>query len=311
MYRMKIFLIATIILIANITQAQNTFEFLRTDYGARAAALAGGYVSTYDDINAMFYNPAAIKELQDIPASFTFFKHLLDINAATLSSSYNFEGIGRFALGIHYINYGTFVRADDFGNKTGEFGAGDIAFVVGYANDLADNFSYGANLKFIYSSIDYRKSTALAVDLGLQYKFPDDKLSFGFSILNLGTQISTYFDTREDLPLDIKIGLSKTLEKLPVTFFFAINKLNEKKEEIIQYLKPFDLGAEIKFSEVIKLRLGYDNEKRKELKVGTTTGLAGLNIGFGITIQKYYLDYALSSLGVIGELHRISLSTSF
>ncbi|MBN1637631.1 MAG: type IX secretion system protein PorQ [Ignavibacteriales bacterium] len=311
MNKLKISLILTATLICNIIQAQNTFEFLRTDYGARAAALAGGYVASYDDINAMFYNPASIRELQGIPVSFTFFKHLLDINAATLSSSYNFEGIGRFALGIHYINYGTFVRADDFGNKTGEFGAGDIAFVLGYANDIAENFSYGANIKFIYSSIDYRKSTAIATDLGLQYKFPDDHFSIGFSILNIGTQLTTYFDTREDLPLDIKMGLSKTLEKLPVTFYFGINKLNEKKDEVLQYLKPFDIGAEIKFSEVIKLRLGYDNEKRKELKVGTTTGLAGLNIGFGVKIDKYSLDYALSSLGVIGELHRIGLSTTF
>lgn len=311
MNKLKIFLLSTIYLICYISQAQNTFEFLRTDYGARAAALAGGYVASYDDINAMFYNPASIKELQDIPVSFTFFKHLLDINAATLSSSYYFEGIGRFALGIHYINYGTFVRADDFGNRTGEFDAGDIAFVLGYANDIAENFSYGANIKFIYSSIDYRKSTAIATDLGIQYKFPESQWSIGFSILNIGTQLTNYFDTRENLPLDIKIGVAKTLEKLPVTFYFSLNKLNEKKDEVLQYLKPFDIGTEIKLSEVIKFRLGYDNEKRKELKVGTTTGLAGLSFGFGVKIDKYIIDYTLSSLGVIGELHRISLSTTF
>lgn len=294
----------------SILSAQNTYEFLRLDMSPRAAALAGSFVSTYDDPNAMFYNPAGIATLEGQPISLSFVKHLLDINSASLSYSRHFEGIGRFAAGVQYINYGTFTAADEFGNKTGEFGAGDFALTIGYANQLDENFYYGANVKFIYSSIEEVSSTGIAVDLGLQYLIPDSRWSFGISALNLGGQLSTYYDTQEDLPLDVRAGFSKSLEHLPFTFFFSINKLNEKYDDFADRFKQFSVGGEFRLSQSFHLRLGYDNEKRKELKIGTTAGLAGFSLGVGLNISNYLLDYAFSSMGSIGSLHRIGVSTS-
>lgn len=294
----------------SILSAQNTYEFLRLDMSPRAAALAGSFVSTYDDPNAMFYNPAGIATLEGQPISLSFVKHLLDINSASLSYSRHFEGIGRFAAGVQYINYGTFTAADEFGNKTGEFGAGDFALTIGYANQLDENFYYGANVKFIYSSIEEVSSTGIAVDLGLQYLISDSRWSFGISALNLGGQLSTYYDTQEDLPLDVRAGFSKSLEHLPFTFFFSINKLNEKYDDFADRFKQFSVGGEFRLSQSFHLRLGYDNEKRKELKIGTTAGLAGFSLGVGLNISNYLLDYAFSSMGSIGSLHRIGVSTS-
>ena len=62
-------------------------------------------------------------------------------------------------------------------------------------------------------------------------------------------------------------------------------------------------------SKVIRLRLGYDNEKRREYKIGGTAGIAGFNLGIGILISKYNFDYSFSSLGSIGAFHRIGIST--
>ncbi len=75
-----------------------------------------------------------------------------------------------------------------------------------------------------YSGIEDQSSTGFAVDLGLQYLLPLSKWSFGFSILNLGTQISSYYSTTEDLPLDIRLGFSKELQHLPFRFYFSFNK---------------------------------------------------------------------------------------
>ena len=162
------------------------------------------------------------------PASFSFVKHLLDINLASLSYSTEFEDIGRFGAAIKYINYGSFEEADEFGNRTGEFNAGEFAFVIGYANQLDENFYYGANAKFIYSGIADRSSTAMAVDLGLHYSIPDKNWNFGFAVINLGGQLSRYYNTKEDLPLDIAIGVSKRLENLPLRLSVDFHKLNRK-----------------------------------------------------------------------------------
>jgi hypothetical protein len=291
--------------------AQNTFEFLRLDTSPRAAALAGSFVAANDDPDVIFYNPAGIKLLDETPVSFSFLKHLLDINSASLSASLDFEGIGRFAGGIKYINYGTFQEADQFGNRNGEFSAGELALMIGYANELAENFLYGANVKFIYSSIADRSSTGLAADLGLQYVIPESNWSFGFSVLNLGGQTSSYYDISEDLPLDVRLGLSKRLEHLPFKFYFSLNKLNESQDSFGDRFQQFTAGGEISLSEAIILRLGYDNEKRKELKIGSSSGIAGFSIGLGINVSDYNIDYAFSSLGSVGALHRFGVSTSF
>jgi len=257
----------------------------------------------------MFYNPAGLSNLKENPISFSYLFHLLDINSASVSYSHFWEGIGRFGAGIQYINYGTFDRTTSSGAKTGEFGAGDLALLIGYSNELDENFYYGTNIKFIYSSIDDRSSMGLAVDLGLHYTIPNERWNFGFSILNLGSQITQYYTTDEDLPLDIRFGISKTLAHLPFTFYASLNKLNEEYDSFGERFEQFTFGGEFKMSKVIKLRLGYDNEKRREYKIGGTAGIAGFNLGLGILVSKYNFDYSFSSMGSIGALHRIGITT--
>jgi hypothetical protein len=276
---------------------------------ARAGALAGSFVSNNDDPDVIFYNPSGLKLLTEEPISFSFVKHLLDINLASLSYSREFESIGRFGAAIKYINYGDFTEANEFGAKTGEFGAGEVAFVLGYANALDENFFYGANAKVIYSKIADRSSSALGVDFGLHYQFPEQMLNIGIAVLNLGSQISSYYDSKEDLPLDIVIGVSKRLEYLPLRLSLDFHKLNEDRDDFLKKFKAFTVGAEFTLSKVLRLRFGYDNEKRSELKVGTTSGIAGFNVGLGAIISGYNFDYGYSSLGLIGGLHRVSIST--
>ncbi len=305
-----IFLALSIILFGNFTYSQNTYDFLRLDGSARAGALGGSFVSNNDDADVIFYNPAGIELLTGNPASFSFFKHLMDINLATLSYSTEFEDIGRFGAAIKYINYGSFEGYDEFGAHTKEFGVNEMALVIGYANQLDENFYYGANAKFIYSGIETRSSTAMAVDLGLHYAIPDKNWNFGFAVLNLGGQLSKYYNTSEDLPLDVAVGVSKRLENLPLRLSVDFHKLNKDRDNFAGRFKAFTVGAEFTLSKVMKLRFGYDNERRSEFKIGTTAGIAGFNVGLGVKVSDYQFDYAYSSLGLVGGLHRIGISTS-
>jgi hypothetical protein len=299
-----------IIILSGKTFGQNTYEFLRLDPSPRAAALAGSYVSNTDDPNVIFYNPAGISSLKEKPISFSYFKHLLDINSASLAYSQEFEGIGRFGAGIQYINYGSFKETTITGDEIGEFNASEIAFLVGYSGAISSNLMYGANVKFIYSGIQDYNSTGLAVDLGLQYILKENGWSFGLSVKNAGAQVSNFTDVTEDLPLDVSFGVSKTLPNSPFEFYLALDKLNEEVDNFSDRFQNIKAGTEVKLSKVVHLRFGYDNERRKELKVGSTAGLAGFNLGLGINTRGYKIDYSFSSLGSIGEFHRFGVSTS-
>jgi hypothetical protein len=294
----------------NVFAQKSTFEFLRTDMSARAGALAGSFVSNHDDANVIFYNPAGLKLLDGNPASFSFVKHLLDINFASLSYSTDYEGFGRIGAAIKYVNYGTFSERDEFGSDIGSFNANEAALILGYAGSLDENFYFGVNGKFIYSKIWERSSTGLGFDAGLHYYFPEQEINIGFAVTNLGGQLSSYYSTKEELPLDITIGISKKLEHLPLRLSLDFHKLNEEREDFVSKFKAFTVGAEFTLSRVLRLRFGYDNEKRSELKVGSFAGIAGFNAGLGAVISDYQFDYGFSSMGVIGALHRISISTN-
>lgn len=294
----------------SVISAQSAFEFLRLDNSPRAAAVAGSFVANNDDPNVMFYNPAGINLLQGTPISFSFLKHLEDVNSASLVASKDFEGIGKFGAAIQYISYGSFIKADAQGNNLGEFSAGDMAVTIGYGNQLDENFYYGANVKLIYSKISDVSSAAAAIDLGLHYAIPESRWNFGFSVLNLGAQLSSYFETKEDLPLDIRFGFAKQLENLPLKFYWSFNKLNQKQNKFLDRFTQITFGGEFRLGQSLRLRFGYDNEKRKELKVGLSAGLAGFNLGVGFIVKGYNVDYAFSSLGFIGAMHRFGISTS-
>jgi len=298
------------ILTGSFTFGQTTYDFLKVDMSARAAALGGSFSTNNDDVDVLFYNPAGMSFLEKDPVSFSFVKHLMDINLFSLAYSTEFENIGRFGTAIKYINYGTFDEADEFGNRTGEFSAGELAFILGYTNEFSENFYYGANAKVIYSSIADKSSSAIGLDLGINYEIPKQQLNLAATVLNLGTQLSSYIDTKEDLPLDVTIGISKRLENLPVRLSLDFHQLNKDRDELYQHLKGFTLGAEFYLSEVFTLRFGYDNEARSDLKVGSSSGIAGFNGGLGVKISEYIFNYGYSSMGTIGAMHRIGLSTA-
>ena len=303
----KLSAILLVFLLILSTKAQDTFEFLQIDMSPRAAALAGSFVATGDDPNVVFYNPAGIYTLKERPASFSFVKHLMDINSASLAYSQEIRNWGRFAFAVQYINYGSFTEADESGNELGEFSAGEVAFTIGYGNKLDEHFFYGVNLKYIYSGIADYSATGFAADFGLHYEIPQSGWNFGVSVLNVGTQITSYIDKKEDLPLDVRAGFSKNLAHTPFNIFASLNKLNEDEDRF----SKFTVGSEINFSESFRIRVGYDNEKRKDMKLESTAGLAGFNMGFGFNVGEYVVDYGYSSLGSIGGMHRFGISTSF
>ncbi len=292
------------------THGQTLFEFLKVDASPRSASLAGSFVAASEDPNIIFYNPAGIATLKDIPVSFSYIKYLMDVNMAALAASYDFKGIGRFGAGVQYINYGSFNEMSEDGIKTGEFHVADFAFTLGYSNILDSNFSYGVNAKFIYSGIQDRSSTAVAFDLGLLYIFPESNWSFGFSVLNLGNQLKAYYTTKEDLPVDMRLGFAKQFAAVPLKIYFSFNNMADREDKFLDHFKHYTFGGELRLSKVLKARLGYDTQIHKDLKIGTTAGLAGLNLGFGITAGNYLFDYSFSSLGPVGSLHRFGLSTN-
>ncbi|MCX6139148.1 MAG: type IX secretion system protein PorQ [Ignavibacteriales bacterium] len=292
---------------ALMAEENPTFSFLRNDVSARAAAMAGSYVAMRNDINGMYYNPATLPVLDRPEASFGYFKHLMDINAGYASFAQELWG-GTLGLGAQYVNYGSFDQTDELANTIGTFGAGDLALSASFAIPYDEDITVGATAKIIYSSIADAHSSAAAADIGILYSFHGtNPLTLGISVLNIGSQLNPYLDTRENLPFDVRIGAMIKPEHLPLQLGVSFQRLNESREDLISRFRSFSLGGEFTLSKPLRLRFGYDNERRRDLKIGTSAGMAGFSFGLGIIMKTIRIDYGYTSLGKIGSLNRISL----
>ena len=285
-----------------------TYEFLRNDASARAAAMGGSFVSMTNDPSALFYNPATLASLQRAQAAFGFTKHLLDINSGNAVFAQKYEDVGYIGVAANYFNYGSFPRTDELANQLGTFSAMDMSFSLSIARELDDNMFYGVTGKYIYSSIDDARSSAVAADIGILYLIPGKSpITFGASVLNLGTQLTTYINTKEPLPLDVKIGGAVKPQGLPLVLNINFHKLNEQQETFTDRFRAFSVGGEFTLSKVLRFRFGYQNEKRKELKLGSSAGLAGFSFGGGIVLETMRFDYAYNSFDKIGNINRITV----
>lgn len=307
--RKYLLVIFALFLISEIAYSsdQSPYHFLRIQSSARSAALAGCFVSMTDDPNAVFFNPASVYTINEKKFSATFLKHVLDINSGLVTYSKDIEDFGVVAGSISYTNYGSFQAADPNGNKTGTFGASDIAAMATYSNFIDSNLYYGASLKFIFNNIKNANSFALALDAGILYEFPDDRTKAGLSILHAGSQLSSFENESESLPLDIRMGINHRLRGLPLLVNFSFHHLGDEADNFIAKFESFSIAGELYLGKYIMARIGYDNHIRKYASPASDKKLSGFSGGVGIKANDFLFDYGIALMGTSATLHRFTI----
>ncbi len=293
-----------------------TFSFLRLDPSARAAALAGSFGAVGDgDVNAMFYNPALLGPATHKAVSASYLNHLADINAGFLASSYRVERLRTtFGAGLRFVTWGEFERADETGQRQGTFTAGDVVLTLGAARAYGERLRYGANVHVVYSAIETARASALAADLGVAYRLPMQDFVVSAAVTNAGRALRSFGRTRDTLPTDVRLSVSKELAYLPLMLTatgYDVQNLGRGVENgttLDNALAHLTFGAELTPVEAFRLRLGYDHRRAQELDLGR--GLAGVGAGFGLAVNRLRIDYAYNAWSSFGGLHRFTLMAS-
>lgn len=297
---------------------KNVYQFLNLSTSARQIALGGEVLTLVDDINQPSWNPSVINAELDGKISANYSSFLSRINLGSVSYARQISRrFGTIYGNITYLDYGTLIGADEFGNETGNFNANDLALTIGYAANLPwTNVYFGANLKFINSNIATFSSFGIALDLGVIYYSPYKPYSFTLVARNLGTQLKSYNGTKEKLPLKVAIGASYQLEFVPVKWYLTIDNLqqwdisesnpseqtidlegnvfNEDIGFIDNTLRHIIIGAEFFPESLINLRIGYNFRRAAELKLQSVRTFAGISFGFGIRMNRFKFNYAFS-----------------
>ncbi len=306
-----------------------TYRFLSLSPSAFQTSLGGKqFVSTGYDIMQNFGNPALIDSTQNGIIGLNYANHLTDINYGQAGYVFHLPETGYLFAGIHYLNYGKFIAADDTGEKTGTFTASESALYAGYAYRFNERWSAGLNLKWIHSVLASYRSEGIAFDLGISYRHNGNEVALVFR--NAGRQITTYNGTREALPFEIDLTYAKLLEHAPIRLYITLENLQKPRIAFINtardqtdpngniqhenitiihhIFRHIITGVEIFPRKRLNLRLGFNFRRAAELGLKDINFSSGFSAGLGIRLNRFALHYGYGQYHFAGNTHLIGLN---
>lgn len=313
---------------------KHAFAFLDLSPTPQVTAL-GGIQPTFADTNpaGAVQNPALLNAAMHRQLSLNTMAYYGDINTGYVGYAQHFDNLATFALGLQYVTYGTMDETDVFGQNIGTFSSGEYALYMSAAKAWG-KWNVGTNIKLIFSNIAEFGASGIAADAGVAYSDTAANFQAGLMLKNMGTQMSTYNGTRESLPFDVQIGISKRLRYLPLRFYLTANRLyqwdiryndptivadnafseesNEEKNYFFDNLfRHFVFGSELLLGKAIALRVGYNFLRKQELSLSGQRSLAGFSFGAGINIKRLQINYGLATFHPAGATHHFGLNVRF
>ncbi len=294
-----------------------TYQFLNLVSSPKQAAMGGKVITDYSyDPTSALLNPATINAEMDNQLSLNYVNYLADVNYGTASYAYLYDRRTQVIhAGVTYVNYGQFDGYDENGNTTAGFSGGEVAVSLGYAYNIPySDFYVGANVKLISSKLEQYTSFGAAADLGFIYVNEDLKLNIAGVVRNVGSQITVYDVVRERLPLEVDLGFSQRLPRVPIRWHLTFENLQrwniafenparattdlngnqtpEKINFIDNIFRHTIIGAELFPEGGFNIRVGYNIRRGEELRILNQRSFAGLSAGFSVKFNKLRLSYS-------------------
>lgn len=340
-------------IVSNTIKGQNSpkysNEFLSIGVGARAFAMGNAVVSSVSGVDATYWNPAALVNL-DNPVNLSvmhseYFAGLSQYDYGALA----FKPDNKSALAFSLIRFGvdnipnTLQLIDVNGNlrfdRIKSFSVADYGFFCSYSRLLPINgLSVGGNLKIINRvGGNFAKAWGFGLDISAKYNI--DKWLFGVMLRDISTTFNFWwFNTTELEEVFLLTGniipdnsLEITLPKviLGASRIFEINKNFESlvelnadittdgKRNVLLRTNSVSVdphaGAELSFKKMVFLRAGI-NLLQYEYNFDGKKNLTSVpSIGLGFNYKKLSVNYALTDIGnvsSVGYSHIFSLCYS-
>jgi len=282
---------------------------LQLPAGSRAPSFSGAYSAVTGDADVLFYNPAGLSSF-NAGAAVAFEPLVEGISFGSAAGSFR---VGRLALGagISYLNGGTLpeetpdpLYGGQRGISTGQtVSASESAVRLAAALPLLNGrVRVGAAGGFVSTAMAGTSSGAPLFDVGAQAAVLP-ALTVGASLRNLGGSLGGD-SASYPLPAEARLGAayvvaqSRTGLGLTVSADF-VSQLKEHTSGLVGGLEAGLVpGAGRRYGAVA--RIGYSGAQGSD-------GLAPLQVGGGLTLGAFALDYTFQDLKYFGAVHRLGL----
>ena len=304
-------LILSIVITAiNAQEGDTGYQFLQVPTSAHSAALGGVNVSIIeDDPTLVFTNPALLANVSDKTLNLNFTSYISSTSKLSAAFAKQAGERGTWAVAAMLLNYGKMTETNENFEELGEFSAKDISIQGGYTYLFSDYWSGGVQGKVIMSNYGEFKSTALGVDLGINYYDADHGLSVSLVGQNLGGQVKALYETNEKLPFNLVAGISKDLANAPIRLSLTFDNITDWDEK--KPINHLTFGADIFPSSTTWVAVGYNPRRGNEMKIGDSKHWAGLSPGAGLTLKKLKIGLAWGKYHVAASSLLINASYTF
>lgn len=322
----------TAIVISNLS-GQNDGGLLilsRMGQSARTAAMGGHIVSIRDsDPHLLQFNPAVMNSDMHQQFSLTQIFHLADIKSGSASYVHHLKSVPvTLGVGISYLDFGRFNRTNELRERLGTFSGKETMLTLAASTSLIDHLSIGLSAQYLSSQFAEYTSHALVVDFGVNHYNEEKKTSWSLVLNNIGTQLNSYDQAREQIPIQLLIGWSKRLEHLPFILSVTLHDIDRWHLETVtasrnpsennrspignfinDFFRHVALGGELLIGkrELITLRVGYDHQRNVELSNSVYRGFEGLSYGIGVKASFLQFDYGIANYHLGGSTHHLGL----
>jgi long-subunit fatty acid transport protein len=305
-------------------------QFLLIEPSARISAMGNAGSTFTDEPMAAYYNPASLGNLPTASAQFT---HAPWLGGITYNYALATVPMGTSALMLSV----TSLRSGDIAVRTVQqpLGTGEyytvsnISFGLGYGLRVTDRIAAGVQVSYLQETIWHSSVSAMAVNLGTQYRLTDGGVTIGASLSNFGTRdqyrgrdLRVRYDLDPEtyggnsalpaelytdpygLPILFRVGLSlpvSVAEDHRLLFVLDAQHPNNNTESI-------SFGGEYTYAGLFAVRAGYQNLFEQDSEVGLTAGAGLLVEALGSDLR---MDYAWTEFGRLGHVQRITIGFSF
>ncbi len=293
------------------------YEFLGLPTSVTAAGLGGTVVSSPEtDLALVFHNPAVLSSDLHNTISIGYMNYVGDVNMGQAAYSRKVNDRSAWMTAIRYVDYGKITGADIYGTTTGRLAVKDMDITGGYSYQLGEHWRGGVTGHFIYSHLDSYTSLGVAFDLGILYANPDKLLWAGLSFKSLGAQFKSYDDTREPLPWDIQLGITKQLTHAPLRFTLTAWGFNSMRyayystdesaktdddsflEAVAKHLL---IGMDILAGKNLLFNIGFNPRRRMELSTAQRSLLSGFCAGFSFKVKSMRFGASFAKYHISGN----------
>ncbi|NLO92482.1 MAG: PorV/PorQ family protein [Elusimicrobia bacterium] len=275
-------------------------EIFAAEPSVRANGMADAYAAAgAGDVWGSCYNPAHSASRNT--AAFMYQRGYADDSTGALAFSLP-RLVGGFNLGLSllYYNSGEMDLFTSAGSHRSVIGEKDYVASAALSRSFGGYYSAGAALKLGHTALfEDASASATLLDLGIAADFP--LLRIGAAVQNLGGNMKLGSED-EHIPSNWRIGASRSFGRggLGAMSFTLASELYRRQYEPA-YVR---FGAEIGYSEMLALRLGY--ELRNSVASANT-----LRFGAGFIFRSMTLDYAMVPYQDLGATHRVSVAWRF